>query len=84
MINHIIKMTICVIFSSFILPSIARADFICSGKIYYLGSGNDGTVQVNVGNGVWTICSLSSTYSGVTTTQSCQSWYAMLLSSKMT
>jgi hypothetical protein len=71
-------------FSSLLMyPSLAHAGFSCPGQVAYLGSGNDGAVQVSVGNGVWTICNLTSIYNGSTTPQGCQGWYSMLISAKL-
>jgi hypothetical protein len=63
----------------------ASATVDCQGKITYLGLNPDGTVNVNIGFGVWGICNLSTPYSLGTVTftpESCRAWYGTFLAAQ--
>jgi len=60
----------------------AQANFTCSGQVSYLGVNSQDMVYVAVtGFGVWAICKLGDTWSGVSP-NSCKAWYAGLLAAK--
>jgi hypothetical protein len=63
----------------------ASASVDCQGKVTYLGLNPDGTVNVNIGFGIWGMCNVSSTYSlgSVTfTPESCRAWYSTFLAAQ--
>jgi hypothetical protein len=65
--------------------SAARANVDCSGNIAFLGSDNSGAIYVDIGYGVWSICSVSSpsTQNGTTVGQdACKAWYSALLAAQ--
>lgn len=61
-------------------PSPALASFACQGPVARLGGGN--ALTVDIGYGMWTICSLEQTLGGITP-QACESWYALFTSAKL-
>ena len=64
-----------------LLFSAPAAAYSCTGTVNYLGLSNDGTVEVDNGNGIWAVCSLSGTY-GSTTTEACAAWYSGMLTAR--
>jgi hypothetical protein len=66
---------------------LAHANFQCGGPVQYLAMNTSGGVYVNVGHGVWQICSVTSdgTWGGNTiTAATCRAWYSGILAAKKT
>jgi hypothetical protein len=61
-------------------PAMAT-NFSCTGPVLYLGVSSAGGVTMNIGNGVWTICSLTSTH-GTVTKEACAGWYSGILTAR--
>lgn len=60
----------------------AQGSVSCSGDVQYLGTGSDGSVYVNVGWGIWDICSVSVERADVTP-DACKTWYSSLTTAKL-
>lgn len=59
----------------------AHSTTTCSGPINYLALNTGGVLYVNVGHGVWSICSASALFNGVDPA-TCRAWYAGLLAAQ--
>lgn len=60
------------------------ANFSCSGYPNTVGVSTAGNVYVNIGFGMWDICSLNTTTSNNITPETCKAQYAALLASNKT
>lgn len=73
------------IFLAALLLSVnVNAATFCKGKVITLGLGpQSGMLQINIGYGVWYLCSLKSTANGIDPSV-CKAWYSMFLTAKET
>jgi hypothetical protein len=64
------------------LPLAAHADFSCSGSPESVAVGNTGSLAVDIGPGIWTLCDLDAdgVFTGVAVTMAtCKSWQALAM-----
>lgn len=64
--------------TSFAGPSRALT---CAGSVSYLGLSQTGTVHINVGYGVWYLCSTTSAFNGFTP-EGCRANFALILAAR--
>jgi len=60
----------------------AHANIACVGVVNYLAVNSYGSVYLDIGSGIWAVCSITSalTSSGVTIApETCRAWYATFL-----
>lgn len=78
------KQLLLTLFLFIFYPAIVSANYACDGDVTYLGVSANGILSVNIGYGVWNMCSLSyDDQNSAADKTICKVWYSQALAAKL-